>query len=73
MNRQTYRLFRANARANGTAYAMRAHGLDMYDKGLMVELEKQGADALRLRQQWIACPAGNSRKTIILCTSPIAH
>ena len=73
MNKQTYRQYRANARANGAAHALRTHGLDMYDRGLMLELEKQDADLLRMRQLWFARPAGDNCKTIIRCTSIVTR
>lgn len=68
MNKQAFRLFRKDARANGFSYAIRNHGLSMYDAGLMKELDAQDVDLLRSRQLWMAQRV-DSPRIVILCTT----
>lgn len=68
MNKKSYQLFRKSARANGFAYAIRSHGLDLYEQGLMKELDQQDPDLLRSRQLWMH-QGVDSARVVILCTS----
>lgn len=50
MNKQAYQMYRKSARANGAAYAMRTTSLGLYEKGLLLELQRQDPDVLARRE-----------------------